>query len=290
MRRQSIPMTGPLQSKGIRMLLRWLLLYAAVAVLAWIFQDRLLYFPSRDGLDRVEQAAAGRGLHLWPHADMEYLGLIPENTPPAARGTVIVFHGNTLAAGDRHYYVPPLTRRGFRTILAEYPGYGARGGRPGEAALVDDGRTIVRRALGQYGRPVYLWGESLGCGVACAVAAEQGLAVDGIVLLTPWSTLPDMAQARYWFLPARWMVRDRFDNIRNLQAYGGPVAILMAGRDAVIPNRLTQSLYRSLATGKRIWTFEGAGHNSWPADPDLAWWTEVLDFVSSRRPAPPRSP
>jgi pimeloyl-ACP methyl ester carboxylesterase len=144
----------------------------------------------------------------------------------------------------------------------------------------------VRTALQAYGRPVYLWGESLGCGVATAAAADSGLKVDGIVLLTPWNTLPATAQAHYWFLPARWLVRDRFDNIRNLKQFKGPVAVLMADKDKVIPNRLTLFLYQNIHSAKRLWTFEDAGHNSWPVSPDHSWWAEVMDFVSASSPVP----
>jgi pimeloyl-ACP methyl ester carboxylesterase len=118
--------------------------------------------------------------------------------------------------------------------------------------------------------------------VACAVTTNPDLKIDGIVLLTPWDTLPRTAQSHYWFLPALWLVRDRFDNIRNLKQFNGPVAVLMADKDKVIPNRLTQSLYRNILSPKRMWTFEGAGHNSWPFDPDLPWWIEVMDFVTGK--------
>jgi pimeloyl-ACP methyl ester carboxylesterase len=125
-------------------------------------------------------------------------------------------------------------------------------------------------------------GRVAGFGVACAVTTNPDLKIDGIVLLTPWDTLPRTAQSHYWFLPALWLVRDRFDNIRNLEQFNGPVAVLMAGKDKVIPNRLTQSLYKSIPSPKNMWTFEGAGHNSWPVDPDLPWWSEVMDFITGK--------
>ena len=135
-------------------------------------------------------------------------------------------------------------------------------------------------ALSQFDEPIYIWGESLGCGVASAMAADPSLKVEGLILLTPWDSLPRTAQAHYWFLPARWLVRDRYDNIRNLQRFHGPVAVIMAEQDRVIPNRLTQTLYRQIASTKQLWTFPGAGHNSWPIAAALVWWSEVMDFVT----------
>jgi hypothetical protein len=117
------------------------------------------------------------------------------------------------------------------------------------------------------------------------VAADLNAVVAGVILVTPWDSLPRTAQAHYWFLPARWLVRDKYDNVRNLQRFSGPVAVLMASQDEVIPNRLTQTLLQKITTTKRSWVFQGAGHNSWPIAPELAWWAEVMDFVAERNHA-----
>jgi len=267
--------------------LRLLLIYAIVVLLAYIFQNRLIYLPAKSSLDQLKQTARLDALRLWPQDNENYRGFTPDTELPAAGGTVMIFHGNAGAAIQRQYYVPPLQKQGFRVILAEYPGYGARGGKFGEAAMVADARESVRSARREFDGPLYLWGESLGCGVASAVAATPDLKIDGLVLLTPWNTLPATAQSHYWFLPALWLVRDRFDNIGNLEKYSGPVAVVMADRDEVIPNRLTQSLYRSIHSAKRLWTFPDAGHNSWPVAPDQAWWIEVMDFITAKPILPP---
>lgn len=264
-----------------------LLIYGALVLLAYLFQNWLLYLPARATMEEIELRAKLSGLQLWPQNDRHYLGFVAVNLPSPIRGTVIVFHGNAGAALDRTYYVQSLGKRGFRVILAEYPGYGGHTGRPAEATLVSEGRETVRLAFEQFDGPIYVWGESLGCGVASAMAADPKLRIDGVILLTPWDNLPRTAQAHYWFLPARWLVRDRFDNIRNLQQFRGPVAVLMAEQDRVIPNRLTQRLYLRIASAKRLWIFPRAGHNSWPTSPALVWWSEVMDFVAEGSGGPP---
>jgi uncharacterized protein len=270
--------------KGVVMvLIQCLLVYGALVLLAYLFQDRLIYLPDRISLQQATQKARGVGLQPWPENSGAYRGLIPINLPEMVRGTVMVFHGNAGDASDRAYYVEALKRLGYRVVLAEYPGYGARSGRPGEASLVVDGRKTVAMALAEFGRPLFVWGESLGCGVASAVAADQNLAVEGAILLTPWDCLPNTAQAHYRFLPARWLVRDSYDNITNLRDFPGPVAVLMADHDEIIPNRLTTRLYQSISATKRLWVFPNAGHNSWPIAPTSSWWEEVMKFVAAGR-------
>ena len=250
--------------------------YGLLVAAAFLFQRRLLYVPETQKPSESEVQALG--LDLWPSGDA-YRGFVGA---PADRvkGTVVFFHGNAAAAWRRDYYPQVLLPLSYRVILAEYPGYGGRAGRPSERSLLADARATVGQAHREFGGPIYLWGESLGAGVAAAVAADPTVPVAGVVLLTPWDTLPDLAQSLYWYLPARWLILDRYDNIGNLGSFEGRVAVVMAGRDEVIPQRHAQRLYRAFPEPKRLWVLDGVGHNDWPAGPNEPWWGEVMTFVA----------
>ncbi len=262
-------------------MVRWILflifLYSLMVLLVYLGQRRLLYFP--EDWRPSEEYLRANGLRSWP-SETDYRGFLSRDPLGESKGTVVVFHGNAGAAWQRLYYPAALERLGYRVLLAEYPGYGGRPGEPSETVLVADARETVEKAYREFGEPIFLWGESLGCGVVSGVLAQSSVPIAGAVLLTPWSSLPDLAQRLYWFLPARWLVKDKFDNVANLKAYRGRVAVVLAGRDEVIPLPLGQRLYESLAGTKRRWVFEGAGHNNWPADPAESWWGEVMGVVS----------
>jgi alpha-beta hydrolase superfamily lysophospholipase len=263
-----------------------LLLYSLLAITVYLFQKRLLYFPDITAWRQTVEAASRLGLRLWPDDTGDYHGLVSVTPSSTHRGTVLVWHGNAGSAIHRAHYVRALQRQGLRVVLIEYPGYGARSGDVSEASFVRDALQAARLAKREFGGPLYVWGESLGCGVASAVAAEPELDVQGAVMLTPWDTLPDLAQRLYWYLPVRWLVRDRYDNVTNLQAFGGPVAVLIAGRDEVIPNEHTMRLYESLPGEKQLWVFENEGHNTWPTSPDARWWGEVVAFLTQAQASP----
>jgi uncharacterized protein len=254
--------------------------YAVVVAAAYIWQRRLLYLPDVDKPSHREVQSVG--LRFWPASDATYRGFTSIANLGNAKGTVIVFHGNGGGAKDRSHYVRAIERLGYRVVLAEYPGYGGRPGRPSEKALVSDARETVQLAYEHFGGPVFLWGESLGGGVVAAVVTASPVPVAAVILLTPWDTLPSLAQTLYRYLPARWLVHDQYDNLRNLQAFQGRVALLMAERDNIIPGRHSKRLYESLSAPKRLWIFKGAGHNNWPTHPAEAWWREVMDFVAAR--------
>ncbi|NLT22348.1 MAG: alpha/beta hydrolase [Syntrophorhabdus sp.] len=242
-----------------------------------VLQDHFLYFP-----DHVRPSAGSltqRGLAFWMVSENDYRGLVsaPETDTPA--GTVIVFHGNAGKAADRGFYAKTLVPLNYRVILAEYPGYGGRPGSRGEDQFVKDARRTVEAAFAEYGAPIYLLGESLGCGVVAAVAGRSPVPVEGIVLFTPWDSLLSVAASHAPAFIARLVLKDRYDSVANLATFGGKTAIIGAERDDIIPVGHAEALYASIPGRKRMWTIKGAGHNDWPMFASDAMLREIMDFV-----------
>ncbi len=263
------------------------LAYVAVVALIFLLQRRIIYFPDdfKPMTKMVEQA----GLRYWPDSSGDgYVGFITDTPTTESRGLVIVFHGNAATAWGRSYYCDALVPLGFRVLLAEYPGYGGRPGPISEEQFVVDGQRLVRQAFQEMGGPIYLWGESLGAGVAAAVAAaladeSEPPPVQGLILLTPWDTLGNLAQSMYPLLPARWLLRDPYDSVANVTQAQVPTAVLIAEDDEIIPPRFGQCLYDTLPQPKYRHVFPKATHNFWPSDPSEPWWRDVMTFVSEHR-------
>ena len=176
--------------------------YVALLAIVFLLQRKMLYYP--DGSRLPEEHALRVGLRSWPSVE-NYRGYIGQNDAEEFKGTAIVFQGNAGAAYHRGYYVDALTRLGLRVILAEYPGYGGRDGKPNESVLIDDAMETIRLAHQTYAEPLYLWGESLGAGVVAAAVKKSTIPIKGVVLFTPWESLPAVAQTHYWYFPpATW--------------------------------------------------------------------------------------
>jgi fermentation-respiration switch protein FrsA (DUF1100 family) len=258
------------------------LLYALIGYLTlcsavFILQRKLLYLPSNFRLS--EQGASDLGLRYWPSFD-NFQGFIGQAEPVDSNGTVIVFHGNAGAAYHRNYYNEALSNQNLRVVLVEYPGYGGRSGTPSEDILVQDALETIELTYQTYGEPLYLWGESLGGGVVAGAVGKTDIPIKGLVMFTPWDTLPNLAQTHYWYLPARWLVLDKYNNIENLQGFEGKIAVILAGNDEVVPMQHGKKLYTSIMANKKLWLFEDTKHNEIPIDPELDWWKEVIEFIS----------
>ncbi len=263
-----------------------LVLVAVLLTLAGCLSQRgMLYQPGFADLEDVRALARKRGLRLWPRSDSGYLGLVAEPSE-TVRGTVIVFHGNADVAGQRAFYADALTPLGFRVVLAEYPGYGGRPGEMTESVFAADARSLVTRAREAFGPPVYLWGESLGAAVA-ASAVEAGARAEGVVMFTPWDTLLRVARHHFSWLPVQLFMRDRYHNIENLADYPGPVAVVVAEHDQVLPPRLGRSLYRRLPPPSGLWEMSEAGHNDWNIAPRNPLWRRITDWLETGGAVPP---
>ena len=253
--------------------------YAGLTALLFVFQRQYIYYPDRAPREQLEARAGRDGLAPWRAEGERLIGW----WTPAADARVLVFHGNAGSAVDRSYFVWAFNARpagrSWQVCILEYPGYGAREGAPGERTMVAAGLEALDALLAESERPVILLGESLGSGVAAQVAAARPDRVAGLLLLTPFSTLADAAAVHYPYLPVRWMLRDRFDSVAALRGYAGPVAVVVAEHDRVVPARLGRRLVASYDGPTRLFEQAGRDHNTLELDPGADWWEDAVTFL-----------
>ncbi len=241
--------------------------YAAICLVAWSVQRRFMYFPgpalpppARVGLSDANifhsiSKPSGLKLTHW---------YIPPKRPDGA--VIVHFHGNGGTIADRAFVARAWADAGFGVLLAEYPGYGGNPGRPTEARLYEAGQAVLA-ALAAEGVPPKRWvlvGELLGSGVAVYLAqtqAQQGIPVGGVILEAPFTDAADVAQRAYWFLPMRWVMRDRYPNRRRIAGIGAPLLIVHGGRDAIVPQRQGRALLDAARPPKQGVWIDAAGHN-----------------------------
>lgn len=265
-----------MRSRVLGILARVPLYVAVLLLLVYTFQDHLLHHPVAQTAAEVEQSCRQHSLQAWPSLP-EFRGYLRE-PPGPPQATAVVFHGNGGHAAGYLVVAQALSRMNIRTILAEYPSYGPRDGKLDEASLAGDAAEAIAAAHRQFGPPVLVIGQSLGAGVAAAAVARVPKLVRGVVLITPWDRLKSVADQQFPWLPTSLLLRDAYDSVANLRAFHGPVAVLVAEDDTVIPAPIGQSLAAQVAEPKRITLVRG-GHNSWSAMLPPQWWSETLAFL-----------
>jgi hypothetical protein len=259
----------------LRMLLTALIGYALIVLAIGLFQRRLIYFPTRFAVSVAEQVAAQNSFAPWRNATGEIIGW-KMAANGVARGSVLVTHGNAGSALDRDYLAKPIhDGLPLDVYLLEYPGYGARDGSPSLNSFLAAGEE----ALGSLPKevPVYLVSESIGAGVVAHLAKTQPERIKGMAMFVPYDDLGSVGQASMPFLPVKLVMRDRFQPARWLVDYRGPVKVVLAGADEVIPTKFGQRLYDSYQGPKSLHLVPHARHNE-VAEQTPEWWKEVFAF------------
>lgn len=256
--------------------------YAAVCALLYFRQRAMLYFPATTTVADQLAYAPGAGLKPWLDDTGERIGWKREpqdGAKPAHRW--LVLHGNAGLAVQRAYWADALERvlpgRTLAVYILEYPGYGRRSGSPSQ-------NTITAAALAAFdrlpvdGRRVFLLGESLGCAVAAHVARARSERVGGLVLVSPFNRLADVAAHHYPWLPVRGLIRDPWRSDEALRDFPGPVAIIAAEKDSVVPAEYARRLHDGLHGRKNLHIVAGEDHNLFVFD--QPWFADAVRFAT----------
>jgi pimeloyl-ACP methyl ester carboxylesterase len=265
----------------------------AAAIVAYVLivlvlvgcQRSFLYFPDKTALEAGQTGV--QVVKLLSEPDLELVHLYrPPRAPDGP--VVVVFHGNAGHAGHRAPKFRALLNAGFGVFFVEYRGYGGNLGRPDETGLTVDARTVMAHFQSEGVDPgrIVLYGESLGAGLAVKMAAEHPVA--GVVLEAPYTSIADVAQAHYWFLPARWLVVDRWDIAARIGKVNSPVLVVHGETDQVIPVRFGKRVFELASEPKAALFQSQAGHNNLFEYPEVV--ERVIAFVWDQVPDPAADP
>jgi fermentation-respiration switch protein FrsA (DUF1100 family) len=237
------------------------LAYLAIVAVMYFAQRSLMYFP-----ETLRTAPAAAGL---PEAEEVVLDtadgervIVWHIAPRGDQPVVLYFHGNGGALRYRVDRYRALTQDGTGLVLLSYRGYGGSSGRPSEDGLIEDARAAYAFAAERYPRLV-VWGESLGSGVAVAIAAEKAAdkKVQRLVLEAPFASAVSVAASVYPWLPVRFLMKDQFRSDLRIRNVKVPVLIVHGDRDTVIPIESGERLYSLIEGPKRFLRIPGAGHD-----------------------------
>ena len=157
--------------------------------------------------------------------------------------TLVFFHGNAGNLYNRIYKLNKISKLKLNFLIVSWRGFNGNQGKPTEAGLYQDARNTIKW-LDQEGiakKNIILYGESLGTGVALELAQDSKYA--GIVLESPFTSMVEMAQKIYPFLPAFILVRDRFESQLKIKKNISPILIMHGEMDTLVPVRMGKKLF-----------------------------------------------
>ncbi|MDW8349135.1 MAG: alpha/beta hydrolase [Verrucomicrobiae bacterium] len=284
---------------SIQSVLRLGLLYLALVALIAGCQQSFIYFPRYE--PRFDEQVKAVGWKEWTTPRGEFIGWIIERRkqnpfyayiPGSDKGgeiPILMFHGNAGSASWRSHWVDAMQGVGFGEMrILEYPGYGRRKGRPSEATFIPSAVgafDLWESERGHRQPKIVLLGESLGSGVAAAVAQARPERVGGVILAVPYDSILNVARSRLPFLPIGWLLRERYDSVSRLKGLNVPVVIVSAAQDEVIPVEHARRLRAALSENgvpHQYVELAHAQHNdltSYRED----WAPQAFEFIAKQR-------
>src|SRR5262249_61442582 len=110
-----------------------------------------------------------------------------------------------------------------------------------------------------------------------------GVAVDlaprrphrALLLASTFPSPPEVGQAAFPWLPVRWVMRNRFDNLGKIARCRGPVVITHGTADTIIPFSHGEALFAAAGEPRLFLPLPDVGH----VDPDAEFFRRARQFL-----------
>lgn len=253
--------------------------YLLLLVLTFFFQGRMVFFPDSQmagtpgsiGLDYEDvqlRASDGVKLHGW---------FVPS---PGGRGTALFCHGNAGNISHRLEMIEIIHRLGLNCLIFDYRGYGRSQGSPSEQGLYRDAEaawTWLVQDKEVNPASIICWGRSLGGPVAAWLARDKG--PGAVIIESTFTSLPDLGQKIYPFLPVKLISRLRFPTQKYVRNLNCPVLVVHSTGDELVPFAFGERLYKAAPDPKQFLAIRG-GHNDGFVVSGQAYVQGLNDFLS----------
>ncbi len=234
--------------------------YILLCLILYLLQSRLVFFPDKQlaitpaALDLPYQNVTFQTsdavvLHGW---------FIPQEGSDAA---VLFCHGNAGNISHRLESVRVFHDLGLNVFIFDYRGYGNSAGTIDEPGSYRDARAAWDYLAARHDidpARIIIFGRSLGSAVAAELARHAPAA--GIILESGFTSIPDLGQALYPFLPVRWLSRIKYPTKTYLQEISRPKLIIHSRDDEIIPFSHGRKNFETAPDPKSFLEISG-GHN-----------------------------
>lgn len=256
--------------------------YLLLVAAAWAMQAGMLYLPD----------VAGRDLVATPDsAGLDYEDVTLETSdgervhgwfvPGATQRVLLYFHGNAGNISHRLHSIRQFHELGPSVFIIDYRGYGRSSGKPTEDGLYLDAEAAWRyltRELGTAPADIIVFGRSLGASVASRLAA--GKAPGALIVDSAFTSVPDIGQELYPWLPVRRLSRFRHATREHVARATCPVLVVHSRDDEIIPFHHGEAIFDAAREPKSFLEIRG-GHNDAHVTSLAAYRAGMQDFLDS---------
>jgi hypothetical protein len=252
----------------LKFVLVLIIAYALLATVVYLMQGRMLYLPGIPGRE-LEMTPADVGME---YQDVSFeaadgVALHGWFVPGATERVVLFFHGNAGNISHRLDSIRQFHGLGLSVFIIDYRGYGQSAGRTTESGIYRDADAAWRyltETRGIPGSDIVVFGRSLGGSVASRLAAtERPL---GLIVESSFTSVPDVAEELYPWLPARWLSRLRHATRDHIKKVECPVLVIHSRDDEIIPFHHGQAIFEAASKPRTLLELRGSHNDAFLRD------------------------
>jgi uncharacterized protein len=268
-----------------RIALGLIVVYALGIVLLIVLEDRILYAPTFsedfDAASLTGCAVQEVSFHTADGTPIHGRWFACEKATSAA----LIFHGR---AGNLTLDFGPDDLAGWHkevgvsAFVFSYPGYGKSGGIPSEAgcyAAAEAAYAWLTEVQKVPPSQVLLYGRSLGSAIAIDIASRHPHRA--LILVTPFTSVPDVAESRFPLLPAQMLMHNRFPSRAKIALCTRPVMVLHGTDDLLVPFAQGKELFDLANEPKRFIPVVGGSHEDCIT---AAFFSTIRNFLAEMEP------
>ena len=255
--------------------------YGLLIVVIYLMQGRMLYLAEVPGRTlTMTPANAGLGYQDVYLESADRVKLHGWFIAGESSQVLLFFHGNAGNISHRLESIRQFHALGLSVLIIDYRGYGQSEGRTTEKGIYYDANAAWRYLIEERGfnaDDIVVFGRSLGASVATRLASQhQPLA---LIVESSFTSVPDIAQELYPWLPARWLSRLSHatrDYIRDVRC---PILVIHSRDDEIIPFHHGEAIYSSANEPKNLLTIRGTHNDAFLRD-EHTYTSGLRKFIS----------
>jgi len=207
--------------------------------------------------------------------------LFENKTTPNAP-IVLLFHGNgeNLATMHMGGLLHQFINLNVHFIAVDYPGYGRSSAKPSEEGIITAANAAFRWIEKRYDNsPKIIFGWSLGAAVAIQVAANHRSQINGLIAVSPWTSLPDVAAVHYPRFLVNSLLKESYNSLAVVENINCPSLVIHGEVDNIIPFLEGRKIAEIMGSTARWVPVANAGHNDIFSREVV--WDEIASFLSA---------
>jgi fermentation-respiration switch protein FrsA (DUF1100 family) len=235
-------------------------IYVALAIFLFFTQSSFVYSPTKEIVATPDQICLSFKTVSFKTPDgVELSGwFIPA---ASSRGVILFCHGNAGNISHRLESIEMFNRLRLSTFIFDYRGYGKSNGTPSEKGSYLDAMGAWNYLIEHEGlapSDIILFGRSLGGAIACWLAGQNR--PKALIIESTFTSVPDLAEELYFYLPVRWLCRYRYNTLSFVQKIRCPVLVIHSEEDEIVSFSHGRKLFNAAKEPKFFLKISGS-HN-----------------------------